>query len=29
MDPDYRPDDHDRAVTFDATFSKSLAVVAE
>ncbi len=29
MDPDYRPDDYNRAVTFDATFSKSLAVVAE
>ncbi len=29
MDPDYRPDDYHRAVTFDSTFSKPLALVAE
>lgn len=29
MDPDYRPDNYHRAVTFDSTFSKPLALVAE
>ena len=29
MDPDYLPDDYHRAVTFDSTFSKPLALVAE
>lgn len=29
MDPDYQPDDYHRAVTFDSTFSKPLALVAE
>jgi len=29
MDPDYRPDDYHRAVTFDSSFSKALALVAE
>ncbi|HEX6576131.1 MAG TPA: hypothetical protein VF042_14280 [Gemmatimonadaceae bacterium] len=29
MDPDFVPDDHHRAVTFDSTFAKPLAVVAE
>ena len=28
-DPDYQPDDFKRAVTFDSTFTKSFAVVAE
>ena len=28
-DPDYVPDDYHRAVTFDSTFSKPLALVAE
>jgi hypothetical protein len=29
MDPDFRPDDYHRAITFDSTFSKPIAVVAE
>ncbi|MDO8501889.1 MAG: hypothetical protein Q7S20_08590 [Gemmatimonadaceae bacterium] len=29
MDPDYRPDDYHRAVTFDSTFTRPLALVAE
>jgi hypothetical protein len=29
MDPDFRPDDYHRAVTFDSTFSKPLALIAE
>ena len=29
MDPDYLPDEYHRAVTFDSTFSKPLALVAE
>lgn len=29
MDPDYEPDDYHRAVTFDSTFTRPLAVVAE
>ena len=29
MDPDYVPDEFHRAVTFDSTFTKSFAVVAE
>lgn len=29
MDPDYLPDPYHRAVTFDSTFSRALAVVAE
>jgi hypothetical protein len=29
MDPDYQPDDYHRAVTFDSSFSKPLALVAE
>ncbi|MEO8192587.1 MAG: hypothetical protein ABI681_01970 [Gemmatimonadales bacterium] len=29
MDPDYLPDDYHRAVTFDSTFSRPLAQVAE
>src|SRR5215203_599488 len=29
MDPDYQPDDYHRAVTFDSTFTKPLALVAE
>lgn len=29
MDPDYLPDDYHRAVTFDSSFSKPLALVAE
>jgi hypothetical protein len=29
MDPDFRPDDYHRAVTFDSTFSRAIAVVAE
>ena len=29
MDPDFMPDDYHRAVTFDSTFSKAIAVVAE
>jgi hypothetical protein len=29
MDPDYRPDDFQRAVTFDSTFTRPLALVAE
>jgi hypothetical protein len=29
MDPDYQPDDYHRAVTFDSTFTKPLAVIAE
>ena len=29
MDPDFVPDAYHRAVTFDSTFSKTLAVVAE
>ena len=29
MDPDYLPDAYHRAVTFDSTFSKPLALVAE
>lgn len=29
MDPSYKPDDYHRAVTFDSTFTKPLAFVAE
>ena len=29
MDPDFTPDDYHRAVTFDSTFTRALAVVAE
>ena len=29
MDPDYRPDDFQRAVTFDSTFTRPIALVAE
>jgi len=29
MDPDFRPDDYHRAVTFDSSFTNPLAVVAE
>jgi hypothetical protein len=29
MDPDFVPDDYHRAVTFDSTFTKAVAVVAE
>lgn len=29
MDPDYVVDNHHRAVTFDSTFTKAVAVVAE
>lgn len=29
MDPDYRPDEYRRAVTFDSTFTNALALVAE
>jgi len=29
MDAEYRPDDYHRAVTFDSTFTKALALVAE
>ncbi|HEX2721354.1 MAG TPA: hypothetical protein VHM24_00450 [Gemmatimonadaceae bacterium] len=29
MDPDYRPDDYHRAVTFDSTFTRPLAMVME
>ena len=29
MDPDYQPDDYRRAMTFDSTFSKPLALVVE
>ena len=29
MDPSYQPDDYHRAVTFDSTFTKPLAFVAE
>lgn len=29
MDPAYRPDDYHRAVTFDSTFTRALAVIAE
>ena len=29
MDPDFSPDDYHRAVTFDSTFARPLAVVAE
>lgn len=29
MDPDYQPDDYHRAVTFDSSFSRALALVAE
>ena len=29
MDPDFVPDDYHRAITFDSTFSRALAVVAE
>ena len=29
MDPDYRPDDYGRAVTFDSTFTQPIALVAE
>ena len=29
MDPDYQPDDYRRAVTFDSTFTRALAIVAE
>ena len=29
MDPDYVPDDYHRAVTFDSSFTRALAVVAE
>ena len=29
MDPDYRPDDYGRAVTFDSTFTRPIALVAE
>ena len=29
MDPDFQPDDYHRAVTFDSTFSRAIAVVAE
>jgi hypothetical protein len=29
MDPDFQPDNYHRAVTFDSTFSKAIAVVAE
>jgi hypothetical protein len=29
MDPDFQPDDYHRAVTFDSTFTRPLAVVAE
>ena len=29
MDPSYQPDDYHRAVTFDSSFSKALALVAE
>jgi hypothetical protein len=29
MDPDYIVDNHHRAVTFDSTFTKAVALVAE
>lgn len=29
MDPDYRPDEYHRAVTFDSTFTRPLAMVVE
>ena len=29
MDPDYQPDDYHRAVTFDSTFTRPLALIAE
>ena len=29
MDPDFVPDDYHRAVTFDSTFTRAIAVVAE
>jgi hypothetical protein len=29
MDPDFQPDDYHRAVTFDSSFTRALAVVAE
>jgi hypothetical protein len=29
MDPEFRPDDHRRAITFDSTFARAIAIVAE